>query len=152
MLRVIRRVEQADVSAAAGSSFTKQLRPAQGLGCSTSPAKAFSSLAHCCCDRRDDVADHQQWAKHFNAPRIMHQADVHGELRAIETQLQGSGPWDFSGQALQDSAGSSSSGGPEQERELVIVHTPGHTRGHTCLYYAPSKVLFAGGLACAGCK
>lgn len=74
---------------------------------------------------------------------------MHGELRAIETQLQGSGPWDFSGQALQDSAGDSSSGGPEQERELVIVHTPGHTRGHTCLYYAPSKVLFAGGLAFA---
>lgn len=75
---------------------------------------------------------------------------MHGELRAIETQLQGSGPWDFSGQALQDSAGGSSSGGQELKRELVIVHTPGHTRGHTCLYYAPSKVLFAGGLACAG--
>jgi ferredoxin len=64
---------------------------------------------------RDDVADHEKWASHFNAERIMHRDErvVSGD-EAV--QLDG---------------------------DLLAIPTPGHTRGHTVLLYR-NRFLFSG--------
>lgn len=69
----------------------------------------------------DDVADHELWAERFPAAeRVMHAADVRGadawphvEMRAVERQLDGEGPWALA-------------------RGVTAVHTPGHSRGSLC--------------------
>jgi len=73
---------------------------------------------------RDDVADHQKWASHFNAERIMHRDDIGRSLTGIERVLTG----------------------PEAVRlddDLLAIPTPGHTRGHTVLLYQ-DRYLFSG--------
>lgn len=65
---------------------------------------------------RDDVADHERWASHFNADRIMHQDDIGRSLIGIERTLTGRQP-------------------AEIDDDLWAVPTPGHTRGHTVLLY-----------------
>jgi glyoxylase-like metal-dependent hydrolase (beta-lactamase superfamily II)/ferredoxin len=73
---------------------------------------------------KDDVADHQQWADHFGAERIMHVEDA-GRLRGkIEHLIAGEKDVQF-----MDS--------------MRIVPTPGHTRGHITLLYE-EKFLFTG--------
>jgi glyoxylase-like metal-dependent hydrolase (beta-lactamase superfamily II)/ferredoxin len=71
---------------------------------------------------RDDVADHAEWAKKFDAQRIMHQDDA-GRLRTVIECLV-----------------------TEQESiadDLLVIPTPGHTRGHMVLLYR-NKYLFTG--------
>ena len=72
---------------------------------------------------RDDVADHEKFASHFGAFRVMHKDDnaaSYGVERLIE--------------------------GPDAVRlddELLVIPTPGHTRGHAVLLYR-DKYLFTG--------
>lgn len=73
---------------------------------------------------RDDVADHEKWARHFNAERIMHRDDMGRSLKGIERVLTGN-----EAVALDD--------------ELIAIPTPGHTRGHTVLLYR-DRYLFTG--------
>ncbi|HXG66180.1 MAG TPA: MBL fold metallo-hydrolase [Blastocatellia bacterium] len=73
---------------------------------------------------RDDVADHEKWAAHFNAERVMHRADMGRSLAGIERPLTGDEP-----AAL--------------DADLLAIPTPGHTRGHTVLLYR-NKFLFTG--------
>jgi glyoxylase-like metal-dependent hydrolase (beta-lactamase superfamily II)/ferredoxin len=73
---------------------------------------------------RDDVADHEKWASHFNADRIMHQDDIGRSLIGIERTLTGR-------QAA------------KIDDDLWAVPTPGHTRGHTVLLYR-HRYLFSG--------
>jgi len=72
---------------------------------------------------RDDIADHVQFAAHFHCPRVMHQSDGAVNL-GIEQVISG-----------------------EKEvridDHLLIIPTPGHTRGHQVLLYR-DKVLFTG--------
>ena len=72
---------------------------------------------------RDDIADHVQFAAHFHCPRVMHQGDGAVNL-GIEQVISG-----------------------EKEvridDHLLIIPTPGHTRGHQVLLYR-DKVLFTG--------
>jgi glyoxylase-like metal-dependent hydrolase (beta-lactamase superfamily II) len=72
---------------------------------------------------RDDIADHVQFAAHFHCPRVMHQGDGAANL-GIEQVISG-----------------------EKEvridDHLLIIPTPGHTRGHQVLLYR-DKVLFTG--------
>lgn len=73
---------------------------------------------------RDDVADHQKWASHFKAERVMHRDDIGRSLTGIERVLAG----------------------PEAVRlddDLLAIPTPGHTRGHTVLLYR-DRFLFSG--------
>jgi glyoxylase-like metal-dependent hydrolase (beta-lactamase superfamily II) len=73
---------------------------------------------------RDDVADHEKWASHFNAERVMHRDDIGRSLTGIERVLTG----------------------PEAVRlddDLLAIPTPGHTRGHTVLLYR-NQYLFSG--------
>ena len=72
---------------------------------------------------RDDVADHEKFASHFRASRVMHKDDSaahYGVERLIE--------------------------GPDAVRlddDLLVIPTPGHTRGHAVLLYR-DKYLFTG--------
>jgi glyoxylase-like metal-dependent hydrolase (beta-lactamase superfamily II)/ferredoxin len=73
---------------------------------------------------RDDVADHQKWADHFKANRVMHRDDIGRSLAGIERVLTGLQPI-------------------ELDKDLVAIPTPGHTRGHTVLLYR-NRYLFSG--------
>jgi glyoxylase-like metal-dependent hydrolase (beta-lactamase superfamily II)/ferredoxin len=66
---------------------------------------------------RDDVADHAAFAKRFGCRRVMHVDDVSRSTREVEVQLSGDAP-------------------TELAADLVVVPTPGHTRGSACLVYA----------------
>lgn len=92
---------------------------------------------------RDDVADHRQWARHFGCKRIIHEIEVGHDTKDVEILLKGDGPWDLSGAPIADSAAQSSSN-HVGSRDVILVSTPGHTKGHVCLYYSPSKALFSG--------
>lgn len=72
---------------------------------------------------RDDVADHERYARHFEAARVMHRDD-NAARYGVEHIVEG----------------------PEAERldpDLLVIPTPGHTRGHACLLYR-DKYLFTG--------
>lgn len=72
---------------------------------------------------RDDVADHAAFAAKFGAARIMHSAD--GARRyEVERIVEG-----MEEVRLDD--------------DLIIIPTPGHTRGHTVLLYK-NRYLFTG--------
>jgi glyoxylase-like metal-dependent hydrolase (beta-lactamase superfamily II)/ferredoxin len=72
---------------------------------------------------RDDVADHERFAKKFKAERIMHERD--GAARyGIERVIEGDG-------AVQ------------LDDDLTLIYVPGHTRGHMVLLYR-DKYLFTG--------
>jgi len=72
---------------------------------------------------RDDIADHARFAAHFCCPRVMHHADGATRL-GIEQITQGE-------QTVR------------LDDELLIIPTPGHTRGHQVLLYRDC-VLFTG--------
>lgn len=72
---------------------------------------------------RDDVADHDKFARHFGAHRVMH-ADDNAARHGVEHVVRGE----------------------EAERlgpDLLVIPTPGHTRGHAVLLYK-DKYLFTG--------
>jgi glyoxylase-like metal-dependent hydrolase (beta-lactamase superfamily II)/ferredoxin len=73
---------------------------------------------------RDDVADHEKWASHFNAERVMQRDDIGRSLTGIERALNGR-----ENTKLDD--------------DLLAIPTPGHTRGHTVLLYR-NRYLFSG--------
>ena len=73
---------------------------------------------------RDDVADHEQWAAHFKAKRVLHRDDITRSTSNVERVLAGT-------DAIR------------LEHDLLAIPTPGHTRGHTVLLYA-GKYLFSG--------
>ena len=72
---------------------------------------------------RDDIADHARFAAHFGCPRIMHQGDGAARM-SIERVISGDAPIQL-------------------DEDLLLIPTPGHTRGHQVLLYRDS-VLFTG--------
>jgi glyoxylase-like metal-dependent hydrolase (beta-lactamase superfamily II)/ferredoxin len=73
---------------------------------------------------RDDVADHEDWANHFNAERVIHRDDLTGATAGVERVIEGR-----EAAALDDG--------------LIVIPTPGHTRGHSVLLYR-DRYLFSG--------
>jgi glyoxylase-like metal-dependent hydrolase (beta-lactamase superfamily II)/ferredoxin len=73
---------------------------------------------------RDDVADHRKFREHFGCERILHERDFGTSTRDVERPLSGDEPL-----AL--------------DEEILLVPTPGHTRGSTCLLYR-ERFLFTG--------
>lgn len=73
---------------------------------------------------RDDVADHQKFAEHFQCERILHIDDISAGTRNVEIQLTSLEPFALT-------------------PELLIISVPGHTKGHTVLLYK-NKYLFTG--------
>ena len=72
---------------------------------------------------RDDIADHVKFAAHFHCPRVMHEGDA-ATSRGIERVITTTDPL-------------------RMDDELLLIPTPGHTRGHQVLLYR-DKVLFTG--------
>ncbi|HVQ53629.1 MAG TPA: MBL fold metallo-hydrolase [Thermoanaerobaculia bacterium] len=73
---------------------------------------------------RDDVADHAALHARFGCERVLHEDDVTAGTRGIERRIAGPDPV-----ALAD--------------DLLVIPTPGHTRGHAVLLHR-SKYLFTG--------
>ncbi len=73
---------------------------------------------------RDDVADHERFREHFGCERVLHADDATGSLGSLERLVVGAEPV-----ALDD--------------DLLVLPTPGHTRGSACLLYRDA-VLFSG--------
>ncbi|MBG1260947.1 MBL fold metallo-hydrolase [Nostoc commune] len=73
---------------------------------------------------KDDVADHQKFAEHFQCDRILHTDDITTDTRNVEIQLTGSEPFALT-------------------PDLLIIPVPGHTKGQTVLLYK-NKFLFTG--------
>jgi glyoxylase-like metal-dependent hydrolase (beta-lactamase superfamily II)/ferredoxin len=72
---------------------------------------------------RDDIADHARFAEHFHCPRIMHQDDGAARL-GIERITSGEDLVSI-------------------DADLLLIPTPGHTRGHQVLLYR-DNILFTG--------
>lgn len=79
----------------------------------------FMFLTH-----RDDVADHEKWHARLGAERIIHAADQSRSTAGVERTIQGEDAVALAG-------------------DLVVIPTPGHTRGSACLLFA-ERVLFSG--------
>ncbi|HYX13289.1 MAG TPA: MBL fold metallo-hydrolase [Nostoc sp.] len=73
---------------------------------------------------KDDVADHQKFAEHFQCDRILHVDDITADTRNVEIQLTGSEPFALT-------------------PDFLIIPVPGHTKGQTVLLYK-NKFLFTG--------
>lgn len=73
---------------------------------------------------RDDVADHEKWARRFGAERILHAADLSRGTQAVERRLQGRDPVSLA-------------------PDLLAIPTPGHTAGHAVLLH-DERYLFTG--------
>jgi glyoxylase-like metal-dependent hydrolase (beta-lactamase superfamily II)/ferredoxin len=86
--------------------------------------KAMGGVNHMFLTHKDDIADHVSFAKKFGCERIMHAADG-AERLGIERVIDGQE------EPLQ------------LDRDLVLIHVPGHTRGHMVMLYK-NKFLFTG--------
>lgn len=73
---------------------------------------------------QDDVADHEKFHERFGCERVLHRDDVRTRTAMIEVQPEGADPI-----ALED--------------DLLMIPTPGHTRGHAVFLYR-EKILFTG--------
>jgi glyoxylase-like metal-dependent hydrolase (beta-lactamase superfamily II) len=73
---------------------------------------------------RDDVADHAALHARFGCERVLHEDDVTAGTRDVERRIAGPDP-----APLAD--------------DLLVIPTPGHTRGHAVLLYR-NKYLFTG--------
>jgi glyoxylase-like metal-dependent hydrolase (beta-lactamase superfamily II)/ferredoxin len=73
---------------------------------------------------RDDVADHRRFHEHFGCERILHERDRSAGTRDVERPIEGDET-------------------VAVDEEILLVPTPGHTRGSTCLLYR-DQFLFTG--------
>ena len=73
---------------------------------------------------QDDVADHEKFHQRFGCERVLHRDDVRARTSAIEIQPSGLDPIDI-------------------DDQLVMIPTPGHTKGHAVYLYR-NKFLFTG--------
>jgi glyoxylase-like metal-dependent hydrolase (beta-lactamase superfamily II)/ferredoxin len=85
--------------------------------------EALGGLSRILLSHRDDVADHDHWAKRFGAERWIHSADADAAPQA-ERRFEGREPL-----ALDD--------------ELLVLPVPGHTAGSVAVLFA-GAVLFSG--------
>src|SRR5438552_8475364 len=65
---------------------------------------------------QDDVADHQKFHERFALERVLHRDDVRSHTAAVEIQPSGSEPVPL-------------------DDDLLMIPTPGHTRGHSVYIY-----------------
>jgi glyoxylase-like metal-dependent hydrolase (beta-lactamase superfamily II)/ferredoxin len=85
--------------------------------------EALGGIEHIFLTHRDDVADADRFAAHFNARRIIHPDELPSQPGA-ETVLDGAGPWELA-------------------PGFLAIATPGHTKGHCVLLYG-GRFLFTG--------
>ncbi len=73
---------------------------------------------------QDDVADHQKFHDRFSCERVLHRDDVRSRTASVERQPVGL-------EAI------------EVDENIVMIPTPGHTKGHSVFLYR-QKFLFTG--------
>jgi glyoxylase-like metal-dependent hydrolase (beta-lactamase superfamily II)/ferredoxin len=73
---------------------------------------------------QDDVADHQKFHDHFGCERVLHRDDIRSRTASVERQPAGPEPVTISD-------------------ELLMIPTPGHTKGHSVFLYR-EQFLFTG--------
>jgi glyoxylase-like metal-dependent hydrolase (beta-lactamase superfamily II)/ferredoxin len=73
---------------------------------------------------QDDVADHEKFHERFGCERVLHRDDVHARTASVERQPEGLEPLTI-------------------DDGLLIIPTPGHTRGHAVFLYR-ERFLFTG--------
>jgi glyoxylase-like metal-dependent hydrolase (beta-lactamase superfamily II) len=73
---------------------------------------------------QDDVADHAKFHEHFGCDRVLHRDDVRSRTAAVERQPAGLEPVALG-------------------QDLVMIPTPGHTKGHAVFLYRDT-FLFTG--------
>lgn len=78
--------------------------------------EAMGGIRYLYLTHRDDVADHEKFHQHFGCDRILHSQEITASTRNVEIQLSGTDPVALA-------------------PDLLIIPTPGHTRGHTVLLY-----------------
>jgi glyoxylase-like metal-dependent hydrolase (beta-lactamase superfamily II)/ferredoxin len=86
--------------------------------------EALGGVALMVLTHRDDVADHGRFAAHFGCRRVLHRDDVTAATRGVEIQPTGRAPVALA-------------------PDLLLVPTPGHTRGHAVLLH-DGRHLFSG--------
>jgi glyoxylase-like metal-dependent hydrolase (beta-lactamase superfamily II) len=87
-------------------------------------AKNLGSVATMLLTHQDDVADHEMFHERFGCTRALHRDDVRSGTARVETQPSGSDPF-----AIDD--------------DILMIPTPGHTKGHAVFLYR-QKFLFTG--------
>lgn len=85
--------------------------------------EALGGIAHIFLTHRDDVADAERYAEHFQSRRIIHSEELSSQPDA-EVVLEGAGPWELA-------------------PGFVAIATPGHTKGH-CVLLFQERFLFTG--------
>ncbi|MGZ4808853.1 MAG: MBL fold metallo-hydrolase, partial [Thermoanaerobaculia bacterium] len=73
---------------------------------------------------QDDVADHEKFHRHFGADRVLHHDDVRSRTASVELQPSGTDAVPL-------------------DADLVMIPTPGHTKGHAVFLYR-DRFLFTG--------
>jgi glyoxylase-like metal-dependent hydrolase (beta-lactamase superfamily II) len=99
-------------------------RPSRRL---TDAIEALGGIDTIFLTHRDDVGAHARFAARFGARRVMHRDDMERGTAAVERPIEGTDPV-----ALAD--------------DLVVIPTPGHTRGSACLLHSAGDegYLFSG--------
>jgi glyoxylase-like metal-dependent hydrolase (beta-lactamase superfamily II)/ferredoxin len=85
--------------------------------------EALGGIAHIFLTHRDDVADAERYAEHFQSRRIIHSEELSSQPDA-EVVLEGPGPWELA-------------------PGFLAIATPGHTKGH-CVLLFQDRFLFTG--------
>ncbi|MGE3407573.1 MAG: MBL fold metallo-hydrolase [Pirellulales bacterium] len=85
--------------------------------------ESLGGVANIFLTHRDDVADAERYASHFNSRRIIHRDEVAWQPDA-EMILDGPGPWELA-------------------PGFLAISTPGHTQGH-CVLLFNERFLFTG--------
>jgi glyoxylase-like metal-dependent hydrolase (beta-lactamase superfamily II)/ferredoxin len=85
--------------------------------------EALGGIAHIFLTHRDDVADAERYAEHFQSRRNIHRDELSSQPGA-EVVLDGEGPWELA-------------------PGFLAIPTPGHTKGH-CVLLFQNRFLFTG--------
>jgi glyoxylase-like metal-dependent hydrolase (beta-lactamase superfamily II)/ferredoxin len=85
---------------------------------------ALGGVARMLLTHQDDVADHQKFHERFGCQRVLHRDDVRSRTASVEWQPAGLDPIEI-------------------DPDLLMIPTPGHTKGHSVFLYR-EKFLFTG--------
>jgi glyoxylase-like metal-dependent hydrolase (beta-lactamase superfamily II)/ferredoxin len=85
---------------------------------------ALGGVSRMLLTHQDDVADHARFHERYGCERVLHRDDVRAATREVELQVSGNEP-------------------VQLEDDLLMIPTPGHTRGHAVFLYR-DKFLFTG--------
>jgi glyoxylase-like metal-dependent hydrolase (beta-lactamase superfamily II)/ferredoxin len=86
--------------------------------------EGFGGVNRMLLTHQDDVADHEKFHERFGCERVLHRDDVRARTAAIEVKPAGAEPL-----AIED--------------DLLMIPTPGHTKGHAVFLYRDT-FLFTG--------